>query len=159
MSTIIPSNTTKSVEGSLSNNEDASSQTPYVLENSLVNRENLVVQTVKIDNLTRKIGIPIGNHSDEFIKLKKGMIVANVTKLDIINVQSIKCGSADVDDVSVPQLFSNRSDLTAKEKESLVTMINKYQIELNECGDKPKVPHEHEIKVFDKRPCVFFIIY
>ena len=58
-----------------------------MLENSLVNRENLVVQTVKIDNLTRKIGIPIGNHSDEFIKLKKGMIVANATKLDIINVK------------------------------------------------------------------------
>ena len=89
------------------------------------------------------------------IKLKKGMIVANATKLDIINVESIKCGSAVVDDVSVPELFSNRSDLTTKEKEScLVTMISKYQTELNECGDQPKVPYEHEIKVVDDRPYV-----
>ena len=148
-STIIPSYTTKFVKGSVSNFEDVSSQTPYMLENSLVNRENLVVQTVKIDNLTRKIRIPIGNHSDEFIKLKKGMIVANATKLDIINVESIKCGSAVVDDVSISELFSN---LTTKEKESLVTIISKYQTELNECGDQPKVPYEHEIKVVDDRP-------
>ena len=56
------------------------------------------------------------------------------------------------DDVSVPELFSNPSDLTTNEKESLVTMISKYQTELNECGDQPKVPYEHEIKVVDDRP-------
>ena len=30
-------------------------------------------------------------------------------------------------------------------------MINKYQTELNECGDQPKVPYKHEIKVVDDR--------
>ena len=54
-----------------------------------LNRKDVIVEPVKIDDLTRKIEIPIGNNSDESIRLKKGSIMANATKLDIIGYDKV----------------------------------------------------------------------
>ena len=150
-STIIPNRTVKMVKGLVTNFKDVDSETPYLLESSL-NREDVIVEPVKIDDLTRKIEIPIGNNSDESIRLKKGSIMANATKLDIIDMKSVACDSASVTEVSATEMFSDRSDLSGDEKGSLVDMISKYQMEINKCEDQPKVPYEHEINVIDDQP-------
>ena len=109
-----------------------------------------MVEPVKIGDLTRKIEIPIGNNSDESTRLKKRSIIANATKSDIVDMESIICDTGNANEVSPTEIFSDRSDLSSDKKRSLIDMIRKYQMEINECEEKVLYPHE--INVIDHRP-------
>ena len=58
------------MKGLVTNSNDLDSERPYLFKSSL-NREDVIVESENIDDLTRKIEIPIGNISDESNRLNK----------------------------------------------------------------------------------------
>ena len=115
--------------------------------------DNVEVIDLKLDKIDRTVKFPVINNSGFDLKLKKGMIMAEISEVEEfveegqVSVASLEGKDFDFDDLDVG------GELDSGEKRKLENILRNYHGKVKDFPiSKAKLPNKHEIKLSDQIP-------